>query len=97
MDGEVYLDCAARKGRTFDLVVLHPTTFSRAVVRVFALETDYFRPLPKARRRVPPGGRGAADEATPSRITGEPSRSVTARRPARRWPRGAEPSRASAL
>ncbi|HLP40322.1 MAG TPA: class I SAM-dependent methyltransferase [Fibrobacteria bacterium] len=62
MDGEAYLDWAARKGRTFDTVILDPPSFSRARlgpadVKIFAFEKDYFRLLSKAAGRLRPGGR----------------------------------------
>lgn len=62
MDGEAYLDWAARKGLDFDAVILDPPSFSRArlaasEVKTFAFEKDYFRLLSKAAGRLKAGGR----------------------------------------
>lgn len=63
MDSEEYLDWAARKGRTFDVVILDPPSFSRAPSRgrgssrTWSFEKDYFRLLGKCAGRSRPGGR----------------------------------------
>lgn len=56
MDGEEYLDWAARKGRAFDAVILDPPSFSRADGKTFGFEKDYFRLLGKAAALLAPGG-----------------------------------------
>jgi 23S rRNA (cytosine1962-C5)-methyltransferase len=60
MDGEEYLDWAARKGRRFGIVVLDPPSFSRADGKTFGFEKDYFRLLSKAASLLAPGGRAYA-------------------------------------
>lgn len=65
MDGEAFLDWAARKDLRFDAVILDPPSFSRARLapserKTFTFEKDYFRLLAKAAGRLHPGGRAYA-------------------------------------
>lgn len=60
MDGEAYLDWAARKGKRFGIILLDPPSFSRADGKTFAFEKDYFRLLSKAAALLTPGGRAFA-------------------------------------
>ena len=57
MDGEDYLDWAARKAIAYDIIVLDPPSFARADGKTFSFEKDYFRLLGKAAGRLRPGGR----------------------------------------
>jgi 23S rRNA (cytosine1962-C5)-methyltransferase len=63
MDSEEYLDWAGRKGKSFDVIILDPPSFSRASprgrgpVKTWSFEKDYFRLLGKCAGRLRPGGR----------------------------------------
>jgi 23S rRNA (cytosine1962-C5)-methyltransferase len=56
MDGESYLDWAAKKGLRFRHILLDPPVFSRFEGRVFRFETDYFRLASKAAALLAPEG-----------------------------------------
>lgn len=56
MDSERYLDWAAKKGLTFDHIVLDPPVFSRFEGKVFRWADDYFRLAAKCLALLSPGG-----------------------------------------
>jgi 23S rRNA (cytosine1962-C5)-methyltransferase len=57
MDSEKYLDWAAKKSQSYDVVILDPPSFSRSKGGVFAFDEDYFRLLGKGVKVLRPGGR----------------------------------------
>ena len=57
MDSEKYLDWAAKKSMTYDVIILDPPSFSRSQGGVFAFDKDYWRVLGKAARIMNPKGR----------------------------------------
>lgn len=56
MEAEEYLDWAARKGVSFDAVILDPPSFSRAEGGTYSFARDYPRLLAKCARATRPGG-----------------------------------------
>ncbi|MDB5106710.1 MAG: class SAM-dependent rRNA methyltransferase, partial [Fibrobacteres bacterium] len=57
MDSEKYLDWAAKKAQTYDVIILDPPSFSRSKGAVFTFDEDYFRLLGKGVKLLRPGGR----------------------------------------
>jgi 23S rRNA (cytosine1962-C5)-methyltransferase len=57
MDSGGYLDWAAKKKLSFDVVILDPPSFSRSEAGTFSFANDYFRLLGKCARLVRPQGR----------------------------------------
>lgn len=57
MDSEKYLDWAAKKSQSYDVVILDPPSFSRSKGGVFAFDEDYFRLVGKSLKVLRPGGR----------------------------------------
>jgi 23S rRNA (cytosine1962-C5)-methyltransferase len=56
-DAASFLDRAARKGETWDLVVLDPPSFSTTKKRTFSAESDYADLAARTLRVLAPGGR----------------------------------------
>lgn len=56
MDSEKYLDWAAKKAQSYDVVILDPPSFSRSPSGTFSFAQDYWRLLGKCARLLRPGG-----------------------------------------
>jgi 23S rRNA (cytosine1962-C5)-methyltransferase len=57
MDSGEYLDWAAKKKLSFDVIILDPPSFSRSEAGTFSFANDYFRLLGKCARLARPKGR----------------------------------------
>ncbi len=56
MDSEKYLDVAAKKSVSFDVIILDPPSFSRSKTGVYSFEQDYFRLVAKCAKVLRPNG-----------------------------------------
>jgi 23S rRNA (cytosine1962-C5)-methyltransferase len=57
MDSGKYLDWAAKKSLSYDVIILDPPSFSRSEAGTFAFADDYWRLLEKCARLLRPRGR----------------------------------------
>ncbi len=56
MDSEKYLDWAAKKAISYDVIILDPPSFSRSKSGTYSFEDDYFRLVEKCAKILRPGG-----------------------------------------